>query len=213
MFIEFVVSLIIGHVHIGVIFYCIGNSRRCLYNTQTKSDWLFTTQSKILQADWLILGKILRGQLINSKRKQWTWTSSMLARFPDVYWNKLYNIGIWVCFSCTLLSAVPQPGRLLQQPYIAGIEVTTRASIARHLAQLVCIFCWSWAKVQHPVSTNVRTSNVPYKHVPCTGFWTRNLCSEKLMRQPMPHGESWLNWQIININKHITALLLLAGFQ
>ena len=26
-----------------------------IYNTQSKSDWLLNTQSKVLQADWLIL--------------------------------------------------------------------------------------------------------------------------------------------------------------
>ena len=30
---------------------------------------------------------------------------------------------------CTLHSAVPQPGRLLQQPYIASIGVTPRALV------------------------------------------------------------------------------------
>ena len=27
----------------------------CLYATQSKSEWLFNTQSRVLQADWLIL--------------------------------------------------------------------------------------------------------------------------------------------------------------
>ena len=34
---------------------CIGNSQYCIYKTQSKSDWLFNTQSRVLQADRLIL--------------------------------------------------------------------------------------------------------------------------------------------------------------
>ena len=40
-----------GYVAIEIIFYCIGNSPWCIY----KGDWLFNTQSRILQADWLEL--------------------------------------------------------------------------------------------------------------------------------------------------------------
>ena len=40
-----------GHVNIS----CTGNSRLQIYNTQSKSDWLFVTQSSVLQADWLIM--------------------------------------------------------------------------------------------------------------------------------------------------------------
>ena len=43
---------LIGYVNIGIIFYCIGNYK---YNTQLKSDWLFNTQSRVLQADWFVL--------------------------------------------------------------------------------------------------------------------------------------------------------------
>ena len=45
----------IGYVNIGITFYRIGNSQSCIYNTQSKSDRLFSTQSRALQADWLIL--------------------------------------------------------------------------------------------------------------------------------------------------------------
>ena len=45
----------IGNFIVGIIFYCIGNSQWCLYNTQSKSEWLFNTQSRVQQADWLIL--------------------------------------------------------------------------------------------------------------------------------------------------------------
>ena len=46
--------------------------------------------------------------------------------------EKFENISLWVCLSCTLHSAVSHSGRLLQQPYIASIGVTTRASQAKH---------------------------------------------------------------------------------
>ena len=45
---------LIGHVDIGIIFLCVGNSHYA-YITQSKSDWLFNTQSSVLQADWWIL--------------------------------------------------------------------------------------------------------------------------------------------------------------
>ena len=40
---------------IGIFFLCIGNSQRRFYNTQSKSDWPFNTQSRVLQAHWFIL--------------------------------------------------------------------------------------------------------------------------------------------------------------
>ena len=43
----------IGHVNIGIIFLSIGNSQGNLYYTQSKSDWLFKTQSIALRAEWL----------------------------------------------------------------------------------------------------------------------------------------------------------------
>ena len=45
----------IGHANIGIIFLCIGNPQWCLYNNQSKSDWLFNTKSRVLQADLMIL--------------------------------------------------------------------------------------------------------------------------------------------------------------
>ena len=44
----------IGHLNMGIIFYCIWNSHWCIYNTQSKSDWFFNTLSRVLQANWLI---------------------------------------------------------------------------------------------------------------------------------------------------------------
>ena len=46
---------LIGYVNIGIIFYCIGNYKWYKYNTQLKSEWLFNTQSRVLQADWFVL--------------------------------------------------------------------------------------------------------------------------------------------------------------
>ena len=31
-----------------------GNTQYCLYNTQSKADWLLNTQPRVLLADWLI---------------------------------------------------------------------------------------------------------------------------------------------------------------
>ena len=43
----------IGHVNIGIIFFCIGKSQWWLYNTLSiPSHWLFNTQSRVLQAYW-----------------------------------------------------------------------------------------------------------------------------------------------------------------
>ena len=49
---------IIGHVNIGIIFYCIGNSQWCLYNTQSKSE-LSQEYCKLIFWHW----KIMRRQL------------------------------------------------------------------------------------------------------------------------------------------------------
>ena len=45
----------IGHVNIGIISLCIGNSQWYLYNIHSKSNRLLNTQSSVLQADWVIL--------------------------------------------------------------------------------------------------------------------------------------------------------------
>ena len=42
---------IVMHVNIEIIFFCNGNSQLYLYSTQSKSDSLFNTQSRVLQAD------------------------------------------------------------------------------------------------------------------------------------------------------------------
>ena len=44
----------IGHTNIVVIFSYIGNSKWGLHATQSNSDWLFITHSRVLWADWLI---------------------------------------------------------------------------------------------------------------------------------------------------------------
>ena len=46
---------VIGHINIGVFVFCIGNSQWCLYNTQSKFDLLFNTQSEVQQDDWMVL--------------------------------------------------------------------------------------------------------------------------------------------------------------
>ena len=44
-----------GHINIGIIFCCTQNYQWCIYNPQSKSDWLLHTQSRVLQTDRLIL--------------------------------------------------------------------------------------------------------------------------------------------------------------
>ena len=63
-------SCLIGHVNIGIIFYCIGNSQGCICNTQSKSDWLFNTQSIVQHADWLILEHIEK-TILNINMPYW----------------------------------------------------------------------------------------------------------------------------------------------
>ena len=53
-------SEIIGHVNIGIIPLCMENSQGWLYETQSKSDWLSNTQSRVLQTDSLILSNMSR---------------------------------------------------------------------------------------------------------------------------------------------------------
>ena len=47
-----------------------------------------------------------------------------VARVPRRLLKLVIKYSIRVCLSCTLLSAVPQPGTLLQQPCVASIRVT-----------------------------------------------------------------------------------------
>ena len=67
----------LAYVTIGIIFLCIGNSQWCVYNTQSKSDWPFNTQSRDLQGDWLILKN-------NGRRQLWTFTWPII---PQQYWG------------------------------------------------------------------------------------------------------------------------------
>ena len=50
-----VIKCLVGLVNIEIISLCIGNSQWCLYSTLSKYDWLFNTQSRVLQADLLML--------------------------------------------------------------------------------------------------------------------------------------------------------------
>ena len=54
---------LVQHVDFGIIFLCIGHSQRCLYNSQSKSDWLFYPQSEGLQFHWLMLEKKVKATL------------------------------------------------------------------------------------------------------------------------------------------------------
>ena len=67
-------SFRIGHVNIRIIIKCIGNSQWCLYNTQSKSNWLFNTQSIVQHADWLIFIYLLTYITNNMRRLHWTLT-------------------------------------------------------------------------------------------------------------------------------------------
>ena len=48
-------AYVIGHVNACIICFFIANCQSCLHNTQSKSDWLLNTQSRVLPADWLVL--------------------------------------------------------------------------------------------------------------------------------------------------------------
>ena len=80
-----------GHVNIGIIFYWIGISQCCRYNTQSKSDWLFNThtQTRVLQADWIwLLLENNEKATLNINMPYW-WISTyftplfQLKNFPD----------------------------------------------------------------------------------------------------------------------------------
>mgnify|MGYP001792222983 CR=1 FL=1 len=72
----------------------------------------------------------------------------MLARFPCVYWNKLESISFWISLSCTLNGAVPEPGRLLQQPYKASIGVTLELAACSPSKNALCIWQWKTQKTR-----------------------------------------------------------------
>ena len=75
----------IGHVNIGIIFLCIGNSKWCIYNTQSTSDWLFNTQSKVLRVDQLILENNEKATSnINAPPLITTFSSHTLSYHADV---------------------------------------------------------------------------------------------------------------------------------
>ena len=80
--------LALGDVNIGIIFCCIANSQWCIYNTQSKSDWLFNTQSRVLQANWgcVLLGaetQLLTSHISKSKRILIGYASSTHTRTRD----------------------------------------------------------------------------------------------------------------------------------
>ena len=66
-----------------------------------------------------------------------------------------------ILYYCTLHSAVSQPGRLLHILILQVLKLPLRA--------IGLYFRQPWAKIQDPVSTNVLTSNVPYKNLSASG--------------------------------------------
>ena len=79
----------IWHVTIGTISLCIGKSRCCLHNTPSKSDWLCSTQSRVLLADrlmgvqpWATCTMIIRGHVYVSNVK----LSSLIKSILFCWW-------------------------------------------------------------------------------------------------------------------------------
>ena len=72
--------LALGHVNIGIIFCRIANSQWCIYNTQSKSDWMFNTLSRVLHADWLVLENNEKATLVINK------TYSRSSRWLYKFW-------------------------------------------------------------------------------------------------------------------------------
>ena len=63
-----------------------------------------------------------------------------------------------MCLYCTLHSAVPQPVRLLQQPYIASIGVTAPASGAKVQPGICTWVVGSWYKELENMLHDIRLS-------------------------------------------------------
>ena len=95
----------------------------CFYDSKMFRFWLcvWAFQSKTAGENSLMLWK-----WTHRKSSYMHATASLSIKQP--IGADIWNIGIWVCLSCTLHNAVPQLGRLLQQPYIASIWVTPQTS-------------------------------------------------------------------------------------
>ena len=78
----------IGHVSIGISFLCIGKLPMMLIQNSVKSDWLFNTQSRVLQFDWLIwerIGEVILN--INTPNRLHVWQYDRQAlTIPAFLW-------------------------------------------------------------------------------------------------------------------------------
>ena len=75
---------VIRHVYIGIIFHCIRNSQWCIYNTQ----------SRVLQAVWLILDTNEIANL-NNNMPLWCWINCTFAKILHSHLVKLF----WYAFA------------------------------------------------------------------------------------------------------------------
>ena len=66
---------------IRIIFLCFGNSQ-CLYDIQSKFDWLFNTQSRVQQGDWWIMD--------NKEKATWNINMPYFATVLSVYEYRKY---------------------------------------------------------------------------------------------------------------------------
>ena len=98
-------------------------------------------------------------------------------------------------------------------------EVMTAVLYCKHLSyspgrasvtpeKIGLYFCRTLAKARHPVTTSVLTSKCCWERIQTCYLWV-----EKQTCYSVDHGDSWFNWQLISVYKHITALFLLACFQ
>ena len=80
-------------------------------------------------------------------------------------------MSVWVRLSCTLHSAVPEPGRLLQQSYIASIGVTPRASGASEslASQVDLQQC-----IESIFSESIHVLTLTYLVIPAAGYTSKH---------------------------------------
>ena len=87
----------------GIIFKCNRNSKWKLYNTQSKSDWLFITQSKVQQADCLNHAKPMIFQYdINQYTWQW-WLNNLGKSYHSWTWTWISRKSIGDLLTCICL--------------------------------------------------------------------------------------------------------------
>ena len=78
-----------GHVNIGIIFLFIGNSQWRPFN----SDWLINTQSRALQANWLIL-EISKKAILNINMHYWQLSQRWISNVIDVRAASTFTFGL-----------------------------------------------------------------------------------------------------------------------